>query len=134
VLQVARSRVRQVGVTAGMCVLAAGALAGCGSGKSEPSAAAFTASPVCRQAAVDLLAIAKTTRHSGSANDLSTALTSPQKRLLALPDATAVQPVTTAIGFLRIRAVADTYTDDLRIDVRTATQQMIDHCTGGSAA
>lgn len=112
----------------------AAVLAGCGSAAQEPKAAAFTASPVCRQAAADLLTIAKVARHSASAADLAAQLTPPQKRLLALPDATAVQPVTTAIGFLRIRTVANTYSDDLRADVRTQAQQMIDHCSGRSTS
>lgn len=121
-------------LTTSVLALGAAGLSGCGTGTSEPNAASLTASPACRQAAADLLSIARTTRHSSKATDLAARLTPPQRRLLALPDAASVQPITTAIGFLRIRTVANTFTDDLRTTVRTATQQMIDRCSGRSAS
>lgn len=124
------TKVRGFGLAASSGVVAV-ALAGCGGGgTSLPAASQFTASAPCRQGAPELLSIAHTAQHSSSAQALATALTGPQKKLMALRGDPAIAQVVTAVGFLRIGAVSHTYQDQMRTSVRSAVTAAIDSCTG----
>lgn len=123
------------------------AAAGCaGSGSDSPSADseakaiptvdAFSPGP-CRALAPGLIdTLRAANRHAGSTDARAVAadLTPIQARLHALaPSAGAhradVDGVTTAIGFVRLRADVHSYDPALLTDVRTATQALVTRCS-----